>query len=84
MSTGIRLKPKEVHAAFESDPARECWPPVMSVQQVAKLLGLSPKTLYEWMSKGRLDGAYRRRGKHALFWRDRVLDVVFNGPDWKH
>ena len=43
---------------------------------------MSVKTIYEWMSKGRLDGAYRKRGKHALIWRDRALDVLFNGKEW--
>lgn len=46
------------------------------------MLGLSVKTIYEWMSKGRLDGAYRKRGKHALIWRDRALDILFNGKEW--
>jgi hypothetical protein len=31
------------------------------------------------MAKGRLDGTYRKRGKHLLFWRDRLLDTVLNG-----
>jgi len=34
------------------------------------------------MAKGRLDGTYRKRGKHALFWRDRALNVIFNGKEW--
>jgi hypothetical protein len=46
------------------------------------LLGLSVKTIDEWMSKGRLDGTYCKRGKHARFRRDRALDVVFNGKEW--
>lgn len=31
---------------------------------------------------GRLDGAFRNRGKHILIWRDRALDIIFNGPEW--
>jgi len=60
----------------------ERFPPVLSPEQLAELLGLSVKTIYEWMPKGRLDGAYRKRGKHALIWRDRALDVLFNGKEW--
>lgn len=56
--------------------------PILSPDQLAELVGLSVKTIYEWMSKGRLDGAYRKRGKHALIWRDRALDVLFNGKEW--
>jgi predicted site-specific integrase-resolvase len=57
-------------------------PPIISPKQLSDVLGLSVKTVYTWMSSGVLDGAYRRRGKHALIWRDRVIEVIFNGPDW--
>jgi hypothetical protein len=50
--------------------------------QVAELLGRSPKTIDDWRAKGRFDGAYRRRGKHCIYWRDRVIDKVFNGAEW--
>ena len=71
----------ELQKPFEGELARD-WPPVLSPAQVSDLLGISVSTLYEWVSKGRLDGAFRRRGKHLLFWRDRLLDIVFNGPAW--
>ncbi len=58
-------------------------PPVLSPQQLADVLGKSVKTIYEWMSQGHLDGAYVKRGKHCLFWRDRVIDILFNGKEWK-
>lgn len=60
----------------------ERFPPILSPQQLAELLGLSVKTIYEWMAKSRLDGAYRKRGKHALIWRDRALDMILNGKEW--
>lgn len=60
----------------------ERFPPILSPRQLAGLLGLSVKTIYEWMAKGRLDGVYRRRGKHALIWRDRALDTILNGKEW--
>jgi excisionase family DNA binding protein len=59
-------------------------PPILSPAQLAGLLNLSVKTVYEWIAKGRLDGAFRKRGKHVLIWRDRVLDLLFNGPAWKN
>jgi excisionase family DNA binding protein len=55
----------------------------MSSAQVAALFGVSVKTIYEWKDRGRLDGTFRRRGKHVLFWRDRVIHLIFNGPEWK-
>ena len=60
----------------------ERFPPILSPRQFAGLLGLSVKTIYEWMTKGRLDGVYRKRGKHALIWRDRALDIILNGKEW--
>lgn len=55
---------------------------ILSPAQLADLIGLSPKTIYEWIAKGRLDGAFRKRGKHVLIWRDRALDLLFNGKEW--
>jgi excisionase family DNA binding protein len=57
-------------------------PPILSPKQLADLLGLSVKTIYDWIARGRLDGAFRRRGKHNLIWRDRAIHVIFNGPEW--
>ena len=48
-------------------------PPILSPRALAGLLRLSVKTIYEWKAKGRLDGAYRKRGRHCLIWRDRAL-----------
>jgi Helix-turn-helix domain len=55
---------------------------ILSPQDLANLLGRSVKTIYAWMAAGRLDGCYRKRGKHCLIWRDRALDRIFNGPEW--
>jgi excisionase family DNA binding protein len=58
--------------------------PILSPRMLAQLLQLSTKTIYEWIAKGRLDGAFRKRGKHVLLWRDRVIELLFNGADWNH
>ena len=58
--------------------------PILTPAQLADLVQVSVKTLYEWIAKGRLDGAFRKRGKHVLIWRDRALDLLFNGPEWNH
>jgi hypothetical protein len=57
-------------------------PPVLSPKLLAGLLGQGVKTVYDWIAKGRLDGAFRKRGKHNLIWRDRALALIFNGPEW--
>jgi excisionase family DNA binding protein len=68
-----------MHAAFGN-----AVPEILSPAKLAGLLGLSVKTIYEWIAKGQLDGAFRKRGKHCLIWRDRVIDLLFNGKDWNH
>jgi excisionase family DNA binding protein len=75
------LRPDEIRGAF-TGTAAERFPVILSPAQLAALLGLSTKTVYEWLGKGRLDGAYRKRGKHVLIWRDRAIDLLFNGKDW--
>ena len=83
MSTNDRkLTKSEIQLAF-SDSQGSSFPAILSLVQVSQLTGTSRKTLYEWIARGRLDGSFRKRGKHFLFWRDRVIDIIFNGPNWK-
>jgi excisionase family DNA binding protein len=58
--------------------------PIVSPEQLAEILGLKTKTVYVWIEKHRLDGSFRRRGKHILIWRDKAIDILFNGPEWEH
>ena len=74
---------EEIRQAFVG-PTGESAPAILSPARLAALLDLSPKTIYEWIARGRLDGAFRKRGKHVLIWRDRALAHLFNGPEWKN
>jgi excisionase family DNA binding protein len=76
------LNEAEIARAF-AGAAGDRYGPVLSPAQFAELTGMSVKTIYEWLSRGRLEGAARKRGKHVVIWRDRALDVLFNGKDWK-
>ncbi len=80
-SRKLNLTADEI-ARLSTSAATEHVPSILSPEELAELLGLSVKTIYEWMSKGRLDGAYRKRGKRALIVRDRALDIIFNGKEW--
>ena len=77
------ISKEEIRQAF-AGPTGETVPPILSPARLAALLDLSPKTIYEWIAQERLDGAFRKRGKHVLIWRDRALDLLFNGPEWQH
>ncbi len=78
-----KLTQEEIKQAFE-DPVGKDFPIILNPEKLAHLLGLSRKTIYEWISQGRLDDVFRKRGKHVLIWRDRALDLLFNGPDWSN
>ena len=80
-SRKLNLSEDEIRRPFAGDGAVR-FSAILSPKQVADLSGISLKTIYEWMAKGRLDGTYRKRGKHAMFWRDRVIDTLFNGKEW--
>ena len=66
---------EEIAQAFEEAG----WPPVLNVVHVAEILHLSTKSVYDWHAKGRFKGAVVKRGKHLLFFRNRLIDAVFNG-----
>lgn len=80
-SKKLQLTGDEIAAPFRGEPAGR-HPAVLSPQGLADVLNLSVKTVYDWIAKGRLDGSYRKRGKHCLIWRDRALDILFNGKEW--
>ena len=58
------------------------YPPILSPAKFAELLDLSPKTIAEWIRKGRLDGAIRKRGKHNLIWREAAIAILLSGKEW--
>ena len=76
------LTEEELMRTFEGEGASR-FPPILSPAQLAELIGKSPKTIYCWIAKGRLDGAFRKRGKSCLIWRDRALKLIFDGKDWE-
>lgn len=76
-----KLSSTEMAQAFAEGSGTQ-YPPIMTVEQLEELLQRSRKTIYEWIAKGRFDGAFRKRGKRHMFWRDRVIDIMFNKEDW--
>jgi hypothetical protein len=78
-----QLTSDEIARAFTPELTAK-YGPIVSPAQFAELFGLSRKTILEWIRKGRLDGALRKRGKHNLIWRDLGIDLIFNGKEWTH
>ncbi|MCZ7647974.1 MAG: helix-turn-helix domain-containing protein [Planctomycetota bacterium] len=57
-------------------------PPILTVDEAASLARVPRKTILVWSSKGHLSCCARKRGKHLLIFRDKFLEMLFNGPDW--
>jgi len=74
--------PERVQTLFGNSQAAGKWPPVLTVDQAASLLGIAKSTLYEWRGRGRLKGCCRKRGKHLRFLRDRLIQTFFFGKEW--
>lgn len=83
MSTaGRKLTKAEIENAF-ADGSAPFIRQILTTKEAADLLRITPKTLDTWKNAGRLEGAYRKRG-NVMYWRDRLVDKVFNGPEWSN
>jgi len=75
---GLRLTAAEVASLFSSTELARRYPPIMNVQQAAELLQVPVNTIYDWSSRGLLKGCARRMGKHLRFFRQRLIQQMFN------
>ena len=83
MSTrNTKIDRDDLAKPFHGETA-EKFPPIVSPTQLADLLRKSVKTIYAWIAQGRLDGSFRKRGKHCLIWRDRAIEILMNGKEWQ-
>jgi excisionase family DNA binding protein len=73
-----RLNIDQIAAAFSDEAMRKMFPPIMSPQQFADLLGVSRSSIYLWISQGLFAGAVTRIGKHRRIWRDRAIQILFS------
>ena len=77
-----KLSPEEIKAMIDAlaPELRVC----MNPKEAAKFLKYSLSTIYSWMSYGYLEGTYRKRGKHIVFFTSRLADKFYNGRDWSY
>jgi hypothetical protein len=59
----------DIRKAFEHDDE---FPPILSLEQAAKLAHLAPSTLKRKVSEGHFKDSVKR-GKPLLFWRDKFV-----------
>jgi hypothetical protein len=55
------------------------FPPLLNVEEAAKIARVPPATIHSWSSAGRLDGFKVRSGRRILFHRDVFVRFVLNG-----
>ncbi len=63
----------EIVRAFQGSD----YPRILSVDQAARLAGVSKKTIYDWSSRGLLQGVAVRRGKRLRVLRARFARFLF-------
>jgi excisionase family DNA binding protein len=74
----LKLTDQEITHTFADPMWAAKFPPILSIQQAAELLQVPVKTIYDWRSRGRLQGCCKKIGKHLRFLRDRLLKQIFN------
>lgn len=62
----------------ELETALSKYPPVLTLEEAAKLLRLKISTLYRHLSEGKYNSAVKR-GKPIRFWRDRLIQEFMMG-----
>lgn len=71
-----RISVAEIQTAFD----RQGVPPILSLEEAAKIIKLMPSTVKRKASEGYFKGCVSR-GKPLRFWRDRLIDRVMNKHD---
>ncbi len=76
-SDGLKLTAQEIEQTFKDPIWAERFPPVLDVARAAELAGVTPSTIYDWSSRGRLKGCSRRVGRRLRIYRDRFMAFLF-------
>ena len=74
----LKLTAREITATFADPVVAAQFPPVLTVEQAAALLQVPSKSIYDWSSRGLLQGCARKVGKHLRLHRDQLLTYIFN------
>jgi len=77
-NNSLKLSAREITTAFQSPGWAEKYPPILTVDEAAALLRVPKATIYDWRSRGLLSGCCRKVGKHLRFFRDRLLQRIFD------
>lgn len=73
------LTAKDAAALFADPHLAAQYPPILTADQAAALLQKPKQTIYDWSSRGLLDGCKARMGRNLRLHRDRLVRLFFNG-----
>lgn len=72
-----RLRLEHLRATLPSELAQFCSP-----REFAAILRVSVKTVYAWLSEGRLDSVSQKFGRHRRILTVPALELLFAKPNW--
>ena len=76
-----KLSQRELDASFGGENMSKTYPPMMTVEQLGRMLNLRRSTVYSLIAKGGLNFAKVRPGRGTRFWRDDVIKWIFSCGD---
>lgn len=79
IKAGLNLPITEVAQFFIEPHWADQFPPILTVDQAADLLKVPKQTIYDWSSRGLLDGCKAKVGKYLRLARDRLIQKAFDG-----
>jgi Helix-turn-helix domain len=74
----LALRATELASMFADEHWAREFPPVLSVEQAARLAHLTPDTIYDWSSRGLLRDFAHKKGKRLRILRDRFVEFLFS------
>lgn len=77
-----KVSEKESHRSFQASDWETKFPPVLSVEQAAELAHVPTATIYDWSSRGLLQGCAHRFGKRLRIFRDRFVGMLFGQSEF--
>lgn len=78
-ATKHMLSIEEIQQAFVNPQDAARFPPILTIEEAAELMRIPVATLYDWSSRGLLHDCARRVGKYLRFFRDRFVQIAFDG-----
>lgn len=76
----FKLDAGEIERAFHGDWEKQ-FPPVLTVEEAARLARVPTKTVYDWSHRGLLRTCAVRKGKRLRVFRDRFLRFLFEAQE---